>query len=102
MCTRYSLDKYPPASGRYGNAPVINLPFNWGDKPQKSVTEDGEPYPIIPIYTGSHLTPNFTGTVTETIEVVVNKLGDRMLAHLSANNKNTNLLFSSLRYSSTQ
>ena len=85
----------------YGNAPIINLPFNWGEKPSKAVTEDGKPYPIIPIYVGYSQLGNRNSepqTPAESIETVVNNLGDRMLAHLNKNNKDTNLLFSSLRY----
>lgn len=89
-------------SHSYGNAPIINLPFNWGEKPSKAVTEDGKPYPIIPIYVGyNQLLGNRNSeppTPVESIEAVVNNISDRMLAHLNKNNKDTNLLFSSLRY----
>jgi len=98
ICTRYSFEQHSPAPSKYGNAPIINLPFNWGEKPSKAVTEDGKPYPIIPIYIGySHLNKTADPkTPAETIETVVNGLGDRMLAHLNENYKDTNLLFSSL------
>ena len=100
ICTRFSLQKHPPASGKYGNAPLIQPPFNWGDKPTKAVTEDGKPYPIVPVYTSASLAlfSSEPDSEFDTIEDAVNDLADRMRAHLSEKLKNENVLFSALRY----
>ena len=50
ICTRFCLtdQKIIP---KYGNYPVIILPFNWGDnaKPQSAALADGSSFPIIPV-----------------------------------------------------
>ena len=44
ICTRYSFQESSP-DPKYGNDPIIILPFNWGDEyPEEIYTEDGEQY----------------------------------------------------------
>ena len=50
ICTRY-CHQGDDITPKYGNYPVIILPFNWGDdaKPKSAALSDGSPFPIIPV-----------------------------------------------------
>jgi len=50
ICTRFCLKSGKP-NPPYGQYPVINLPFNWGDagRPARAHLGDGKELPIIPV-----------------------------------------------------